>query len=123
MTEVTARIGKGDKASPPVKIDYDFGKNIDEAVKKFGEDVVFSHFHSSAVIALQSRMRAAMKEDVEAGRAPNASKVGKALEGWKLGKKEPGKSKAEKADQALAGLDPETRAEILKKYAAQAKAA
>ena len=37
---------------------YDFGENLDNAVDKFGADVVFSNFVSAAKVKLQSIMRA-----------------------------------------------------------------
>lgn len=41
-------------------IAYDFGDNLEDAVNKFGADVVFSGFRSDAKIDLQARMRARM---------------------------------------------------------------
>jgi len=40
--------------------EYNFGENLDEAVEKFGAEVVFSHFRQNGVIALQGRLRTAM---------------------------------------------------------------
>lgn len=38
-------------------VEYDFGENLEDAVAKFGDEVVFSAFKRSAVIDLQSNMR------------------------------------------------------------------
>lgn len=110
---ITARIGQGDDASPPVTIEYDLGNNLQDAVKKFGEEVVFSHWKSSATIAVQSRMRAAMKEDVEAGRKPSADKVAKALADYKIGVKKPGVSKVEKAKKYIGEMSDEEKKALL----------
>lgn len=118
MSQVTARIGRGDEASAPITIEYEFGKNIKEAVAKFGEEVVYSHFLSSGVIALQSRMRAAMAPDVDAGKKPSAAKVTTALNDWKLGIRQPGVSKLEKAKKFVGAMSDEEKAALLKELQA-----
>lgn len=115
MAKISARIGTGEKASPSVSVEYDFGANLEAAVAKFGEKVVFTHFLSSATVTLQSRMRAAMKDDVAAGKAPDSKKVNEALKGWKLGEKAPGVDKVEKATTFVAKMSAEERAALLKK--------
>lgn len=118
MSQVTARIGRGDEASPPVTIDYNFGKDIKEAVSIFGEEVVYSHFLSSGVIALQSRMRAAIAPDVDAGKKPSSAKTATALKEWKLGIRQPGVSKLEKAKKFVGAMSDEEKAALLKELQA-----
>ena len=38
-------------------INYEFGNNLADAAKRFGEEVVFSNFRQSAKITLQSIIR------------------------------------------------------------------
>lgn len=121
MTQVTARVGRGEDASPSVSIDYDFGKTVKDAVEKFGEEVVYSHFLSSSVIALQSRMRASMAPDVEAGKDPDDKKVHAALKSWKLGIRQPGVSKLEKAKKFVGGMSADEKAALLKELQAASK--
>ena len=102
--KVEASLPKEDKSAV---IEYDFGENVDEAVEKFGEEIVFAHFKGSAVIALQGRMRSLLK----AGK-----NVVEELKEWKPGIRTPGKSKVEKADELLAGLSEEEKAALLAKY-------
>lgn len=115
---VSAKIGKGDNASDPVTISYDFGDNLKEAAARFGEDVVFAHWLSSATISLQSRMRAAMAEDVEAGRKPDANKVRKALEGYKIGIKAEPKDRVEKARGIVSKMSDEEKKRLRELLAA-----
>lgn len=53
------------KMSRELAVNYDFGDTLDEAVAKFGADVVYSNFKKSAVIALQALVRRKLdkKED------------------------------------------------------------
>ena len=37
--------------------EYDLGENIQDAISKFGEDVVFSYYKQKAVITIQSAIR------------------------------------------------------------------
>lgn len=113
-TKVTARVGRGDTASPSVSVDYEFGEDIKAAVGIFGEKVVFSHFLSSAVISLQSRMRAAISADVDAGKKPDGKKVATALKDWKLGERTAGASKLEKAQKFVSQMSDEEKAALLK---------
>ncbi len=52
MIDVTAK-----KDGKEATIQYDFGNDLDDAVAKFGKDVVFSNFVQSAKITLQSIVR------------------------------------------------------------------
>lgn len=115
---VTAKIGKGDKASDPVTISYDFGDNVTDAVRMFGEPVVWAHFLSSATISVQARMRAAMADDVEAGRKPSAVKVAAALKDYKIGIKTEAKDKVEKAKTLVAKMSDEEKKKLRELLAA-----
>jgi len=52
---------KGDRV---VSVNYDFGESLQDAVSKFGEDVVFTKFKQAARIDLQ----AVLRRGIEAGK-------------------------------------------------------
>lgn len=62
MIEVTAQPADGSRS---LSVNYDFGDNLDEAVQKFGADVVFTKFRASAIIDLQGRIRSGLKRTGE----------------------------------------------------------
>lgn len=49
---------KAPKVSRELNVDYDFGGNLEAAVATYGNELVYSCFEDSAVIALQNRVRA-----------------------------------------------------------------
>ena len=115
----------------PIAVDYDFGDNLEEAVEKFGAEVVYTNFKQSAIISLQSNMRGKFRS-LES----KAQKEGKvvdwtdtewrdnatleaqvAADGWKPGiRTATGKSKEEKARDLLGQLTPEQRAALLAQF-------
>jgi len=54
MEQVTARAPKSNKEAV---ITVDLGANLDDAVTKFGKEVVFSNFKRTVVITIQAGMR------------------------------------------------------------------
>ncbi len=108
--EIKAKVPELDRT---ITIDYDFGANLDEAVQKFGGEVIYEDFIDSAVITLQSAMRSmarAKKTDEE---------IATALAEWK-----PGVSRRGKTDP-IAGLmarfgkmTPEKQQELIEKLLA-----
>lgn len=118
--EVSATAKIKDAESGEVKeeitetVQYDFGENVLDAVDKFGEEVVFTNFKQSAVIALQSRMRSLVvgSKDTPGVRG---KALQKAVSEWKPGVKTiTRKSPAEKIKGLLEGKSPEEIAELLK---------
>jgi len=96
---------KGDKKG---SVEYHFGDTLEEAVKIFGEDVVFSHFRQKAVIALQGVVRPALA----AGKSPK--ELQEVANGWKLGvASRTGKSKVEKARDAFNSMTEEEKAAFI----------
>lgn len=92
------------------EVSYDFGANLTEAVEKFGEDVVFSNFKQSAVIAAQSIIRRALnKKDADGNAAPESAEAIQAIiDGWKPGiSTRTTVSKKDKAIKAMAGMTAE----------------
>jgi hypothetical protein len=54
------------KMNRELEVTFDFGDTLDEAVAKFGADVVYSNFKKSAVIALQAVVRRELDKKEEA---------------------------------------------------------
>ena len=87
---------------------YDLGSNLDDAVSKFGADVVFTNFKQSAVIAAQGRMRSLIQKGAR-GDALQSK-----MNEWKPGiKTVTRKSPAEKVKDLLAGKSKDEIAAIL----------
>ena len=103
--EVTAN-----KGSRSLTVSYDFGDNLQDAVAKFGEDVVFSNMQQSMKISLQALIRRGIDKATE-----DEAIIAQAA-AWK-----PGVASQRAADPVAsitakwAALTPEARAELLKK--------
>lgn len=113
-TQVTATAKLKDKDSGEVlgevegTIDYNFGDNLEAAVALFGEEVIFTNFKQSAVIACQSRIRAALQQNKDG----DALQV--AIDEWKPGIKSISrKSPVDKLKALLEGKSPEDIAALL----------
>lgn len=78
LTEIkaTKKINGEDKAAA---VAYDFGATLDEAVEKFGADVVFTNFKRTAVITGQAVMRRAL----EAGKGDE--EIASIMQSWRPG--------------------------------------
>lgn len=102
--EVTAN-----KGSKTLTVNYDFGDNLQDAVAKFGEDVVFSNMQQSMKISLQALIRRGFDKGV------TDEEIATQAAGWK-----PGVAAQRSADPVAAitakwtTLSPEKRAELLK---------
>lgn len=95
---------------------YDFGGNLQEAVEKFGEEVVFSNYLRSGKIAIQAAMRRYLATGVEGDALQekvNAIKLGVAAERIV----DPG----QQALNAFARMTPEQQLEILQKLKSMKK--
>ena len=117
-TEVGAKRSGHDHA---VKIQYDFGDNLDEAIEKFGAEVIFTKFKQSSIVDLQSVARRLMfKEEGEGDNATlvpvDSDEVQAEIEKMEWA---PGsttrviKTPKEKALTALKGMSPEEIQAIL----------
>lgn len=72
-----------DGVEKSAQFNFDFGDNVQQAIEKFGADVVFSNFKRSAVITAQAAMRRgleAKKSEADIAAAMNNWKPGVALE-------------------------------------------
>jgi hypothetical protein len=66
-----------------MEISYDFGDNMGEMVKKFGDRIVYEHALDNMVIALQGMCRAKMKKQGK-DRVADATIIA-AVKNWKPG--------------------------------------
>lgn len=99
--------------SDPVEVSYDFGGNLEEAVSKFGEDVVYARYKASAVIDLQSLIRGQIRK-VKEGEMIDVAVIQEVVAAWVPGVRQArGKSSEEKAKDAIGKLTPEARAALL----------
>lgn len=103
--EVTAK-----KGSRELTTSYDFGDNLQDAVAKFGEEVVFSNMRQSMKISLQALLRRGIDK------AQEDSVILAQAAAWK-----PGVATERQSDPAAnvlakwGMLSPEQKAELLKK--------
>lgn len=103
--EVTAN-----KGSKSLTVSYDFGENLQDAIAKFGEEIVFSNAVQSMKISLQALIRRGFDKGVE------DSQIAEQAAAWK-----PGVAAQRQSDPVAAitakwaNLSPEARAELLKK--------
>jgi hypothetical protein len=96
VIEVTAK--KGEREAT---ITYDFGKDLDEMVEKFGADIVFTNARSNMKISLQGVMR----RNLEAGQSCDTL-----AETWKPGQiAERTVDPLAAAQKAYAGMSDEER--------------
>lgn len=104
--EATANLKNEDgtlKEALVVSHDFDFGENLKEAVKLFGEEVIFSMYKQQATITLQSRMRA-----IACNAEKGPKKLAEELKDWKPGViSRQKKSDAEKLADFFKGKSPE----------------
>lgn len=61
MAKVNVSV-KAPKVGKEATLQYDFGNDLDDAVKKFGAGVVFSNFVQNAIIVLQGAMRSRLQK-------------------------------------------------------------
>lgn len=113
--EVTAQLGK-EEDSPAATITYDFGDNLDEAVEKFGEEVVYARFKSAATIDLQALIRRHLgAKDKEGKATPKSQDEIQALaDSWNPGvQTRKRKTDKQKAEELLSKLPAAQLAELL----------
>jgi len=111
LREVKAQVKSGDRAGEIFTVKTDLPENTDEALEKWGEEVVFSRFNASIVIDVQALMRRNIQKD-----EATAGLVQEAVDKWKPDVKQAGKPPSEKIDDLMARLSPEERANIIAAY-------
>ena len=108
LEEVKAQVKSGDRANEVFSVKYDVPANTEEAIQRFGEEVVYGRFRGSLVIDLQSFMRRQIEKD----NADDAT-VQAAVDSWAPGVRAAGKTPQEKIGSLLAKLTAEERRELL----------
>lgn len=107
----------GKKTTVPgysVAADIDFGANLAETVKKFGESVVHKQAVAAMTVAFQGWLRS------QGAQGKKADEIQTAANTWKPGERKITKSPQEKLKELLASMSPEDRAQVLKDYKAKA---
>lgn len=102
-TEVSAKHGESDK----VKINFDFGENLEDMAKKFGDEVAFSYARSAMTVAVQDVIRSGIKAE------KTPAQIQREADNWKPGVKKRGKSKAEKLAESFAQLSDDDKKAML----------
>ena len=103
-SEVKAKFGKD---GGHVVVQYDFGGDLDGAVKKYGGEIVYAYFKANGVVCLQDVIRSGIK-------AEKSQKEIQALaSAWTPGIKRRGRSKSEKMREDFQKLSDDERAELL----------
>ena len=110
--EVTA---KRKKTGATVKASYDFGANLAESVKLFGESVVYNHLIGALKVAFQGGLRAQMDAN------KSQEEITAWAKAWKPGQRKAAMSPADKLRNQLNAMSAEDRANILREYRASQK--
>lgn len=124
-TEVTAKRNpytKKDKAGKEtkmpggtVKASIDFGSNLAECIKNFGENAVYRQVIGALTVSFQGWLRSQLDQ------GKSQAEITTAAKDWKPGERKQGKSAREKLMEQLAGMSAEERAALIRE-AASAKA-
>lgn len=97
------------KDARSITLTYEFGANLDDAVAKFGAEVVYGAFVKAAKINLQAYIRRLMNSE----NPPDDAGIIAEVEKWKPGTRQPrvGGDIVAKITAQLAKLPPEQRKE------------
>lgn len=105
------------KSGRSLDVAYDFGSNLDEAVERFGAEVVFTNFKRQGVISLQGIVRNGLKGDVKDEEILNR------VDSWKPGVvQRSGKSKTEKITDLFGKMDDDAKLALLQQLKSQLEA-
>jgi len=105
---VTAKLGK-EADAPSYSVNYDFGENLDAAIEKFGEDVIFQKFKANTTIDLQALIR----RNVGGDNPKTEEELQSIVNEWRPGVQKPRKSAKDKALAALDSMSDEDRAALI----------
>lgn len=108
---VAAKVTEGDRSGEVFEVKIDLPESIEEALEMYGPEISFSHLSASVIIALQSFVRIQIKKD---GATPES--VQEAVDKWRPGTKQRGRTMAEKVQDMLGKLSDEERADLLAEY-------
>ena len=123
MPRITAKrkesVDKDGKAIPAYSVaaNIEFGTDLADAVKRFGEQAVYKQAVAAMTVAFQGWLRA------QGAAKKNPQEIQTAANAWKPGERKAGKTPQEKLKELLEGMSPEDRAQLLRDYKAPSKAA
>jgi len=87
-----------------IEVEYDFGKDLEDAVEKFGDEVVFQTFIAQAKVNLQAMIRRRLNKN------ETDEEILAAVSEWKpTFRAVTRKSPLEKMEEILAKMSPEER--------------
>jgi len=89
---------------------FDIDELIDDAVARYGHEVVHSRYKAQLIIDLQAFIRTKMKAGID------AAAIQASVDSWKPGVKSRPKSALEKADDFLSKLTDEQREELFSRH-------
>lgn len=117
---IITRNGKGSEATRTYECDYEFGSDLPDMVKKWGDAVVFSYAQDAMVIALQAKIRAAIK-GTEKTPPMNDLALDAMVKAWKpsIGRVMDPEKRIENLKGAFAKLPADIRAAMLKELAGE----
>lgn len=127
MTKVTAKRKEStstDKEGKVTKLaafsvgaNVDFGGNLQDMVKKFGESVVFKQALGAMTVSFQGWLRS------QGAQGKNQAEIDAGARAWKPGERKASKTPQEKMRELLNGMSADEKAQFLKEFRAPAKAA
>lgn len=96
------------KDDEAVAVNYDFGDSLEDAVERFGEEVVYSRFKAAAVVDLQALIRRGIKAKKD------AKQIQADADEWKPGvKRVSRKSSEDRIKESFSKMSAEDRAALL----------
>jgi hypothetical protein len=97
MANIVANTKDGEHS---IEFDYDFGDSLDQAVERFGAEIVWAHTLRSLTIAVQGAARGMMKS------GKSREEILDAMSKWKPGEPRQVKSNDEKMAELVAKMTP-----------------
>lgn len=112
--KIQAKLQDGD----PVTVEYDYGDNLQEAVEKFGEDIVYQCYKASLVIDLQGFMRSLLRRKPEKGGPATEEEIRTLVAEWTPSRTGTRVTRPpmERLEALLGRLSKEELAEVLAKH-------
>lgn len=111
LQEVSAQVRTGDRANQVFTVKMDIPDTIQEAISKYGEEIVFSQFMASLIIDAQARMRGEIKKD-----DCTPEKVQAVMSEWTPKTRAPARPLSERIAELLRNMSEEERKEFLAEY-------
>lgn len=114
----TSKDKDGKETSHPafsVQANIDFGSNLQEMVKKYGESTVFKQALGAMTVAFQGWLRS------KGAAGKSAAEIQTEANAWKPGEKRQAKSPQEKLKEILGAMSAEEKAAFLKEFKAPGK--